>query len=146
MDNSAPLRESPPYLCGVAYPRAVWRLPADAEQRRAWTACLKVTAAVLALAVAFPLFLISGKSAIEATVEMERLAARLEHATSVDPQTSREIKQLISKPWYDCNQIACDAQLQLRNAAVHIRLQNRLIAKASQPVREAEAVAPRSDH
>jgi len=103
-------------------------------------------AAVLALAVAFPLFLISGKSAIEATVEMERLAARLEHATSVDPQTSREIKQLISKPWYDCNQIACNAQLQLRNAAVHTRLQNHLIAKATQPLREAEAVAPRSDH
>lgn len=64
---------------------------------------------------------------LEATARMEQLAANVERAKSIHPDTAREIARLIAQPWYDCNQVACSAQLQARNSAVRNRL-NTVIA------------------
>jgi hypothetical protein len=60
---------------------------------------------------------------LEATVQMERLATDLEHAKKIAPETKVEIAQLTHQPWYDCNQLACRAALEMRNRAARERLQ-----------------------
>ena len=60
---------------------------------------------------------------LEATVQMERLATDLEHAKKIAPETKVEIARLTRQPWYDCNQLACRAALEMRNRAVRGRLQ-----------------------
>jgi hypothetical protein len=60
---------------------------------------------------------------LEATVQMERLAAKLERAKKIAPETKLEIDRLIRQPWYDCNQMACTTALERRNRVARVRLQ-----------------------
>lgn len=47
------------------------------------------------------------QSVREATVQMERLATKLEHAKKIASETKLEIDRLIHHPQYDCKQVAC---------------------------------------
>jgi len=63
------------------------------------------------------------RRALEATVRIERLAKNLEHAKNIPPPTRLEIGELMGRPQYDCNQIACSSGLEIRNRAARARLQ-----------------------
>lgn len=63
------------------------------------------------------------QSVREATVQMERLATKLEHAKKIASETKLEIDRLIHHPQYDCKQVACRTALEVRNRAARERLQ-----------------------
>ncbi len=79
---------------------------------------------VLVLAIA-PLGWASGSPArpIEATVLMEGLAAKIEHAQKLHPDTAREIARLMSQPSTDCTRVTCSEPLRARNAAARRHLE-----------------------
>jgi HAMP domain-containing protein len=112
------------YLCGSAYARAVWTPPSTPEDRIVWNRWLKGMGTIIATTLALALFLASGsaKRPLEATVEMERLAAKLEQMKVIHPETAKTIVSLILQPAYDCNQIACSAAVQTRNSGAQSRL------------------------
>jgi len=60
---------------------------------------------------------------LQATVRMERLTTILSRAKAILPYTAREITQFIRQPAYDCNQVACDPVLKLRNRVARLKLQ-----------------------
>lgn len=72
----------------------------------------------------------STKRTIEATEQIEKLATLVEHAKAIAPNTAQEISQLIRQPSYDCNQIACWADLERRNYRARSKLQALLAKKA----------------
>src|ERR1043165_5121596 len=57
----------------------------------------------------------SSQRALEGTVLMEQVTARLANAKTIAPDTVREISRLLLKADYDCNQTACDAVVEMRN-------------------------------
>src|SRR5215216_7048944 len=119
------------FLIDAGHPRAIFRPPADFAQRLLWEKWLKGAIAVAACgSVAALLLAGTTVSPLEATVQMERLAARAEHAKRIDPATAHEIARLIGQRWYDCSQVACSAQLQQRNRAARRQLSAVLQAKA----------------
>ncbi|MGA7387983.1 MAG: hypothetical protein WA322_04500 [Pseudolabrys sp.] len=59
---------------------------------------------------------------LEATVEMESLATKLDHAMKIAPETKLEIARIINQPWYNCNQMACPTVLETRNRAARAHL------------------------
>ena len=65
-----------------------------------------------------------------ATDQIEKLTAILERATAIGPNEAREIIQLIRQPIYDCNQIACSAELEQRNHLARSKLKSQLARKA----------------
>jgi hypothetical protein len=85
---------------------------------------------VLALAIA-PLGWASGSPAraMEATVLMERLAAKIEHAQKLHPDTAREIARLMAQPPCDCTQVRCSETLRARNVAARHHLERLLASK-----------------
>ncbi len=74
----------------------------------------------------------STKRAVEATAQIEELAALVEHAKAIVPTTAQEISQLIRQPSFDCNQVACGADLERRNYRARSKLRD-LLAKKSLP-------------
>jgi hypothetical protein len=66
---------------------------------------------------------------VEATVRMEQLAARIDHADSNHPDTVQELTRMLALPRYDCSRTACDAELQARNRAVRLRLEALIATK-----------------
>jgi hypothetical protein len=112
------------YLCGSAYARAVWTPPSALDERIVWGRWLKVLGTVIASTAAFALFLASGSTnrPLEATVQMERLAVKLEQMKSIHPETAQTIASLVLQPAYDCNQVACNAAVHVRNNAARSRL------------------------
>jgi hypothetical protein len=103
--------------------------------------------AAAALAIALALIWGAQNSAhpLEATAQMERLAAKIERTKSLPLETASEIRRLMSQPWSDCAQIACSVQLQMRNSAVRARLTTLLAAKTiGSDVAGAEQKSPRS--
>ena len=71
---------------------------------------------------------------------MEQLARKLEHSKAVHPETAQTIASLIHQPWYDCTQVACTAQLQIRNDAARARLKL-LLLKPKPDIQTAGAEA-----
>ena len=57
------------------------------------------------------------------TVQMERLATRLEHAKRIAPETKLELTRLTLEPWSDCTQTSCRKTLEVRNRAAREHLQ-----------------------
>ena len=110
---------------------AVCSPPAAIERRLMWRKWLKGGVAAIAFSGAVALFWVARGTVppLEATAQMERLAAKVERAQSIPPDTVREITRLIGQPWYDCNQVACNAQLQARNSAVRNRLKTLIATK-----------------
>ena len=116
-------------LGAAGYALAAGRAPADAEERRPWARWPKGSAIALAAMAALGVFLASGSTTrpLDATIRMEQLASRLEHSQAIHPDTAHAVARLIAKPWYDCNQVACSAQLRIRNDMARARLEALLL-------------------
>ena len=78
---------------------------------------------------------------IEATIQMEQLAARAEQARSIHPDTARDLARMLALPQYDCAQAACSADLQARNSAARARLEA-LIARKTRTAAFAASSEP----
>jgi len=117
------------FLQSLGYPHA--SAPPVQAERIAWRKWLKGMALVYGCGGAFVVLLASGSTMrpLEATAQMERLAARVDHTRIIPRETAYEIAHVIGQPWYDCNQVACNAQLETRNRAVRDRLKLQLSAK-----------------
>jgi hypothetical protein len=61
----------------------------------------------------------------EATARMERVAAKAEAVQRIAPETRVAMLKLLATRHYDCDQVKCDEQLQVRN-----RLARQRISKA----------------
>jgi hypothetical protein len=133
-----------PYVCGAGHVRAVWTRPDTAADRATWTRWCKRTAGMLAATAAVTVLIAAGIPArpLQATLEMEQLAARLERVRAIHPDTAGTIATLIDRPGYDCNRVACDARLHDRNDAARARLKG-LIASSQRGIQTAGAVAAR---
>jgi cell division protein FtsB len=57
------------------------------------------------------------------TVQIERLAAKLEHAKHIEAETKVEIARLTHGDWSDCAKAGCRMPLEVRNRAARERLQ-----------------------
>jgi len=134
-------------LCAAAHARAVWIQPQHPGERLVWRRWLKglVTIIVATSGAGWIAASASLTGPLEATARMERLAGNIERAKMLDPETVTEIRRLIHQSAYDCNQIACNAQLQARNSAARARLVNAL-ARNDKPVIEAAAAPRQADH
>jgi hypothetical protein len=74
---------------------------------------------------------------LEATVQLERLAKKLESAKVIAPETASEVSRLMQQPRFDCRQTACEAALEERNHAVRSRLKTLLDRRAPTGVMKA---------
>jgi hypothetical protein len=70
--------------------------------------------------------------ALEATTKMETVAKTLAAAAKVAPDTAQVVTELLRRPEYDCNNLACDASLASRNRLARARLQL-LLTRAGYP-------------
>jgi hypothetical protein len=79
---------------------------------------------VIASTAAVALFLASGSihRPLEATVQMERLAVKLQQMKAIHPETAQTIATLVIQPSYDCNQVSCSPGVQARNSIARSRL------------------------
>lgn len=59
---------------------------------------------------------------LEATIQMERLAKKIESAKSFDAGVADEIDRLMERSEYDCLRVVCSAELRLRNSAARTKL------------------------
>ena len=57
------------------------------------------------------------------TVQMERLAKKLERGKRIAPETKIELTRLTLEPWSDCAQTSCRKTLEARNRAAREYLQ-----------------------
>jgi hypothetical protein len=57
------------------------------------------------------------------TVQMERLAKKLERGKRIIPETKIELTRLTLEPWSDCTQTGCRKTLEVRNRAARENLQ-----------------------
>ena len=95
----------------------------DAHDRHLQRQWLKGMAGALACAAAFALVLSAGNiRPLDATVQMERLADKVERAQTVKPEAAAEIVRVTRQPWYDCTKVACSPQLAARNGQARMRL------------------------
>src|SRR4051812_19079746 len=84
----------------------------DAHDRHLQRQWLKGLAGAFACAAAFAVFLSAGNiRPLEATVQMERLAEKVERAQTIRPEAAEEIARLTRQAWYDCRKVACSPQL-----------------------------------
>ena len=74
----------------------------------------------------------STKRTIEATEQIEKLVELVKRAKAITPNTAHEISQIIGQPLYDCNQVACLAELDRRNHRARSLLET-LVAKKTLP-------------
>ena len=63
-----------------------------------------------------------GERQLAATVEMERLAAKLEHVKQVPPETALAVARLVGKREFDCTQVSCRPSVEQRNTAARAYL------------------------
>jgi len=133
-----------PYVCGAGHVRAVWTRPGTAADQATWTRWCKRTAGMLAATAAVTVLIAAGIPArpLQATLEMEQLAAKLERVRAIHPDKAETIAALIDRPWYDCNRVACNARLHGRNDAARARLKG-LIASSQRGIQNAGEAAPR---
>jgi hypothetical protein len=76
---------------------------------------------------------------LEATVQMERLAAKMERAAALAPETIEAVARMMSHPSYDCRLVSCRLELQQRNQAARDRL-HAVLSAARRPVQDAAAL------
>jgi hypothetical protein len=70
-----------------------------------------------------------GTRPVDATVQMERLAEKLERTPAIPAETVAAVARVLGQPSYDCRHVACSAQLADRNGAARARLQKLLADK-----------------
>jgi hypothetical protein len=66
---------------------------------------------------------------LEATVQLERLTAKVEQTKFIQPETALAITRLVDQNGYDCDRVVCHTQLQARNRAVRDRLKTLIAHK-----------------
>jgi hypothetical protein len=76
---------------------------------------------------------------LEATVQMERLAVKMERAAVLAPETIEAVARMMSHPSYDCRLVSCRLELQQRNQAARDRL-HAVLSAARRPVQDAAAL------
>ena len=114
----------------------------DADDRHLQRQWLKGIAGAFAGAAAFALVLSAGSvRPLDATVQLERLADKVERAQALKPEAAEEIARLARQPWYDCTKVACTPQLAARNAQARTRLSDAVAQQAPMDV----AAKPASD-
>jgi hypothetical protein len=131
------------YLCGAAYARAVWSPPPTEQEQIAWKRWLKGLSTIVVSTAALALLLASETTnrPLEATVQMERLATKLEQMKVIHPETAQAIANLVVRPSYDCDQVTCSTQVYARNSAARSRLQ----AVLASGQKQAGGVMPMTD-
>jgi hypothetical protein len=70
-----------------------------------------------------------GSYPLEATIQLEQWAARVERRNSIHPNTARRLARILAQPEYDCARTACSAALQARNSAARARLETLIAMK-----------------
>lgn len=127
------------YLAGSAHCRAVWAPPLDADERLSWNRWLKGMSTVIGSVAAVALFLASGGTSrpLEATIQMERLAVKLQQMKAIHPETAQAIASLILQPSYDCDQISCSPAVRARNDTARARL-TAILMKGGSEMQAAE--------
>jgi polysaccharide pyruvyl transferase WcaK-like protein len=131
LGNNMTMTAPEKYLCEVGYARAAWHWPTNPEQQHArdrWLIGLLV-AVTSCLAVITVLGLNHSFGPHATTAHIERIATRLDRMTTIHPNTANAIMRIVGQPGYDCDRVACDAQLAARNSAAHARLATALAAK-----------------
>ena len=114
---------NPFFLINGGHATAVFRPPMNGADLAAWRQWLKRGAAAISLSVALAVCWAAGNvRPLEATAAMEQLAAKMERMTVIHPDLADVIVRLMSRPGYDCDQVACSAGLQARNGAARNRL------------------------
>jgi hypothetical protein len=118
-------------LRNARHPAAGFRPPADHEAVLTWRNWLTGGFAAVSLSTALVVLWASGAPLrpLEATVQMEQLAAKVEQAAVVHPDTASEIARLMDQRGYDCTQVPCSAKLQARNNAARNRLEMLIATK-----------------
>jgi HAMP domain-containing protein len=131
------------YLCGAAYARAVWTPPSTPQEQLVWKRWLKGLSTIVVSTAALALLLASETTnrPLEATVQMERLATKLEQMKVIHPETAQAIANLVVRPSYDCDQVTCSTQVYTRNSAARSRLQ----AVLASDQKQAGGVVPTTD-
>jgi hypothetical protein len=90
-----------------------------------WLMLLYVGLGALAIVTA-----ISTKTApLDATAQLERLAARLARSATIPSSVTSEIARVIEQPVYDCRRVACSAELEARNRIVREQLKQLMAMK-----------------
>ena len=119
------------FLINAGHPRAVFRPPTDPKELLTWNAWLKGGLTAIAVSAAAALFWIVGGTVrpLEATVQMERLTAKVEQTKFIHPDTAQAITRFVDQNGYDCDKVVCSTQLQVRNRAVRNRLKSLLASK-----------------
>jgi HAMP domain-containing protein len=131
------------YLCGAAYARAVWIPSSTPQEQIVWKRRLKGLGTIVVSTAALALLLASETTnrPLEATVQMERLATKLEQMKVIHPETAQVIANLVLRPSHDCDQVTCSTQLYARNSAARSRLQAALASGQKQ----AGGIMPTTD-
>jgi hypothetical protein len=88
---------------------------------------LSLSAALLFVVVVFALSALN-QSPREATAIMERLAAQVETAQRIAPETRDTVLNLLSTRRYDCEEVKCDPRLQVRNRLARERISKAILA------------------
>jgi hypothetical protein len=96
------------------------------SNRRLWGALIVVAVCVGWAGI---LMATGGMRPMEATAQMELLARKLERTTAIPAEIVSELTRLIGQPGYDCRQVACSAELAVRNGAARTRLEQLLAGK-----------------
>jgi hypothetical protein len=135
-------------LNGIALPAKPIRNRRDSDdsgfRKVGWSKALNGAFAIIAICgtAAFLLWGAHTNRPIAATtIQLERLAARVERARSIHPDIARKLARMLALPEYDCARAACDGALQARNSAARGRLET-LIAMKPRP----DAFAASSGH
>jgi hypothetical protein len=118
------------FLIDAGHPRAIFTPPTDPKELPAWDTWLRRGLAAIAVSVAVALFWNMGGTIrpLEATVQMERLAAKIEQTKVIHPDAARAIMRFADQNGYDCDHVVCNTQLRARNRAARNNLQ-KLIAE-----------------
>jgi hypothetical protein len=105
--------------------------------QRALCGWLFVVAACCCWAVT--MMMTTGTPSVEATLQMERLAAQLERTTAIPAAAANAVARIVGQPGYDCRHVACSAELADRNRTARARLETLLASKA--PANEPDPTA-----
>jgi hypothetical protein len=127
------------FLIGAGHPRAVFSPPTDPKELPAWNAWLRRGLAAIAVSAAAALLWAVGSTfrPLEATVQMERLVAKVEQTKFIHPDTAQAVTRFIDQNGYDCANVFCGTQLQARNRAVRNHLKQLIAEKAPSSASQA---------
>jgi len=75
---------------------------------------------------------VSAKHPLQATAEMERLAAKVQQTKVIPVETRDVIERVFDGRPYDCSQVSCNAELSARNRVARAALTQALANKSAE--------------